>query len=391
MEVLTAFVRERSHKQRPPVDNQSGADVPLRATRPEVQAAVAVVGRRDPKNDRQTVNLNAADLTGADLTGADLTGAKLNGADLTRADLTGADLTGAKLAGANLTGADLTSARLADAWLPGVDFTGATLNGASLTRANLARATLTDADLTFADLGGVDFTSVNRTGVNLSFVYLTGAVWPMPTEPPAGWQQDYGGRLARIPSARPTEGQLLPDWVREKLFLPDERIATVVPKHPAVLMASILWVLFGLIIGGAVTGASRNPDLLPGIDPDLLSSIAGFVWIFWVLWALLAVWLGWKVAAWLHMYVVVTERRMMLVEGGFKRSAETLLLTKVTDLRVHPTLFGRLFGYGDLIVESAGQEQAPSRVPFIPYPQQVLNDIVAVIFPRPLDEGDPDP
>src|SRR6266536_2584214 len=53
MEVLTAFVREHSLERWPP----SGDDVPdtdafIRQARPDVQAAITVIGRRDSRHDR---------------------------------------------------------------------------------------------------------------------------------------------------------------------------------------------------------------------------------------------------------------------------------------------------------------------------------------------------
>ena len=61
-----------------------------RSTRPDVQAALTVVGHRDPDRDIQPIDLARATLNGATLTSADLTGAKLSSADLTDADLTDA-------------------------------------------------------------------------------------------------------------------------------------------------------------------------------------------------------------------------------------------------------------------------------------------------------------
>jgi Pentapeptide repeats (8 copies) len=81
MEVLTAFIREHSDEPWPPSD--PGGLERERSTRPDVQAAVTVVGRRDAKRDIRPI-----DLTGADLTRGDLHGAHLAGADLTRATLT---------------------------------------------------------------------------------------------------------------------------------------------------------------------------------------------------------------------------------------------------------------------------------------------------------------
>jgi Pentapeptide repeats (8 copies) len=126
MEVLTAFIREHSREQWPPSD--AGQPVQEGSTRPDVQAAVTAVGRRDAERDILVIDLAAADLTRANLTFV----------HLARASLAGANLTGAHLANATLFGADLTGATLVEAFLP----------AANLTRATLSAADLTDADLT---------------------------------------------------------------------------------------------------------------------------------------------------------------------------------------------------------------------------------------------------
>jgi hypothetical protein len=60
MEVLTAFIREHSHEQWPP----SGQG---QSTRPDIQAALTVVGRRDPHRDIRPIELASAALAEADL------------------------------------------------------------------------------------------------------------------------------------------------------------------------------------------------------------------------------------------------------------------------------------------------------------------------------------
>ncbi len=80
MEVLTAFIREYSREQWP----KTG---PGRWTRPDIQAAVTVVGHRDVKRDTQRIDLYSAILIDAELNGANLRGATLRGANLTGAFL----------------------------------------------------------------------------------------------------------------------------------------------------------------------------------------------------------------------------------------------------------------------------------------------------------------
>ena len=238
MEVLTAFVREHSREQWPPPDSpratwitwrgrfRTGGRQQERFTRPDVQAAVTVLGRRDAKRDMQPIHLTGADLTGADLTGANLSGANLTEATLRDADLARANLTGATLRDADLTRADLTDAALRGADLGGADLTEAilrstdlrntdlqatTLTRATLTRANLTSASLGGADLTEATLAGADlgsadltrarlfrtdFTRADLSGATLTEATLTGAKWPGGSPVPRGWKLDTrAGRL----------------------------------------------------------------------------------------------------------------------------------------------------------------------------------------------------
>jgi uncharacterized protein YjbI with pentapeptide repeats len=416
MEVLAAFVREQSHERWPPVDDQSRADVPVRMTRPDVQAAVAVIGRRDPKSDRNAVNLNSANLTGADLTGAELadanvdgadltranlaganlTGAQLNGAELADANLTGANCTGAQLNGANLTGAqlnganltsarltranltsaDLTSARLADAWLPGADFTRSDLDSANLSGASLAEVTLTDANLRFADLTGANLTGASLTGAHLSSVYLTDAVWPPDAAVPEGWQRDSAsGRLTEIPSAI-VKVAGLPAWVRQYLF-PAERIVIAVRQHPILILLDVVLIVVGLAVALALTiGGIGNGE---------------FHLVVWLLFLVLAARPVWKIIAWRSSYFVITPNRLMLVAGVFNRQIAMMPLAKATDIRLERSRLGWAFGYGEFVIESAGQDQALSHVPFVPHPEELFQKIISLLFPRMTgrDEGDP--
>ena len=86
MEVLATFVREHSREPwRLAVVGSDVSSEAKRATRPDVQAAVTVIARRDAGRDTRTVDLAGADLTRADLRGAPLQGANIRGAILIQA------------------------------------------------------------------------------------------------------------------------------------------------------------------------------------------------------------------------------------------------------------------------------------------------------------------
>lgn len=218
-EGVAAFVRGNSHGKRPlpgPPANPS-AD----ATRPDVHAAMTVIGRRDSKHDRQPINLTGAHLDGlylprANLRVVDFAGAHLGGAMLREADLSGARLEGAHLPGTDLEGAHLDGNNITEAHLPGAnlgwaelkkavlsgtDLTGAELPAAHLEGAHLFGATLRDANLSGAHLDGADFdgayvTTASRemqtdlTGTCLTGAHLTGASWPDEAPVPDGWARD---------------------------------------------------------------------------------------------------------------------------------------------------------------------------------------------------------
>jgi hypothetical protein len=145
MEVLAAYIRQHSRERWPM--GEAGADIPEQ-TRPDVQAAITVIGRRDVVYDSGVIDLTGANLPRAELNGADLSGVNLTAASLFAARLAMARLTAATLKDAILGAADLTSADLTGADLTGADLTGADLSNANLTGANLRDVNLTNANLT---------------------------------------------------------------------------------------------------------------------------------------------------------------------------------------------------------------------------------------------------
>ena len=211
MDVLTAFIREHSHEQWPPSDHPTSREQE-RSTRPDVQAALTVVGRRNTDHDIRPVDLIGADLTGADLNHADLTRPYLADANLTRAVLAFAHLRRGYLTRANLTGADLLGADLVRANLLGANLTDANLGDADLTNAALAAAYLTRAVLVGANLTGASLRGADLTGVHPGLADLTGASldnarWPAGEPLPPGWELDPGSGRLKQPGARPLPGE----------------------------------------------------------------------------------------------------------------------------------------------------------------------------------------
>jgi membrane protein YdbS with pleckstrin-like domain len=161
-----------------------------------------------------------------------------------------------------------------------------------------------------------------------------------------------------------------------KYLLPHEHQVITVRKHPAVLLKPILIVLLGLVIAAVIsTTVARNQ-----------AEVVGFVWIAW---AVLLLYLVGKVVEWSQDYFIVTSRRMLLASGVVTRKVAMMPLVKVTDMSFQRSTLGRLLGYGEFILESAGQDQALRVVDHLPYPEQLYLEVCGLIFPgKP--EGDDD-
>ena len=159
-----------------------------------------------------------------------------------------------------------------------------------------------------------------------------------------------------------------------KYLLPHERQVISVHQHPAVLIGPIFWVLLGLAIAGWQSNSVAHGNTT-------------VILIIWILWAILLLRLAWKVLEWSLTYFVITSQRLLLTQGFVIRRVDMMPLTKVTDMSFQRTTLGRILGYGEFIVESAGQDQALRNVKFLPYPEQLYLEVCGLIF-RDKDDSD---
>lgn len=159
-----------------------------------------------------------------------------------------------------------------------------------------------------------------------------------------------------------------------KYLLPHEQQVITVRRHPAVLIGPILLTLGGLI--AAVV-----------LSDTVLRHQSTLLYLVWIVWGILLVRLVWKTIGWAVDYFVVTSQRMILTSGVLTRKVAMMPLVKVTDMSFQRSFMGRLLGYGEFILESAGQDQALRTVDHIPYPEQLYLEVCNLIFPSK-DDGD---
>jgi uncharacterized membrane protein YdbT with pleckstrin-like domain len=170
-----------------------------------------------------------------------------------------------------------------------------------------------------------------------------------------------------------THGDSAPSSVNRYL-LPHEHQVIMVRRHPAVLLRPVAEVFGGLVLAGLLSkwlGENQGSQALV---------------IVWWAWLLLLIRFVWKVAEWSVDYFVVTSKRMLLTTGLITRRVAMMPLGKVTDMSFQRSLLGRMLGYGEFILESAGQDQALSTVPFIPYPETLYLEVCQMLFPSSDDD-----
>ena len=150
-----------------------------------------------------------------------------------------------------------------------------------------------------------------------------------------------------------------------RYLLPNEICVAIVRRHWAVLIPQGSVVAATWIAWAVVLDASVN---------SFVQTIAAFFYLF------SGAWFGWLLGEWYTEQFVVTNKRILLITGLLYQKLAVMPLTKVTDLTYQRSPLGRLLGYGTFIMESAGQDQALSRVDYLRSPDRLYQRLSQQMF-----------
>ncbi|GAA3365985.1 MULTISPECIES: PH domain-containing protein [Saccharopolyspora] len=153
----------------------------------------------------------------------------------------------------------------------------------------------------------------------------------------------------------------------DEYLLDTERRVIRLRRH----WASLVWELFEAI--GLLVGVVMVSQLLPQ-DTSLPQNV------LWYAGLVVLLRFTYQVLDWYVERIVVTDKRFLIAEGIFTTNVAMMPIGKVTDLTFQRTLAGRMFGYGTLVVESAGQIQALNRIEYVPNPDEVEDAISYLVF-----------
>jgi membrane protein YdbS with pleckstrin-like domain len=167
---------------------------------------------------------------------------------------------------------------------------------------------------------------------------------------------------------------------RSRYLAADERVILEVRRHMSLLFGPGFLTFLAILAAGAIgwfTSPSEGSDRV-----DLMLGVIALV---------IAARFGWKAWQWHSDRIVVTDQRIFEVSGVLTRRVASMPLTRVTDMTYQRSLLGRILGYGDLTVESAGQDQALSRIEHLPRPDDFYRTITSLVtagIPSLLPEDD---
>jgi membrane protein YdbS with pleckstrin-like domain len=153
----------------------------------------------------------------------------------------------------------------------------------------------------------------------------------------------------------------------ERYLLPSERRVVAVRHHWARLCEPVLSVLGGLVV-------------LFWLDHLLPLNLSPVRTLLLIGWLGLCARLVWRLLEWREDWFVVTDRRLLTHSGLITRRVSMMPLIKVTDMTFSRPPIGRVLGYGEIVIESAGQDQAMRRIRHLPNPDALCLEICELLF-----------
>jgi Bacterial PH domain/Short C-terminal domain len=130
-------------------------------------------------------------------------------------------------------------------------------------------------------------------------------------------------------------------------------------QHWFVLVADAAWGIVAIVIALVLLVLSGN------LGQGGFRDIVGWGIVILVIGAL--VYMGWQILRWMNEEYIVTTRRVMQAEGVINKRVLDSSLEKINDAVLSQSIFGRIFGFGDLDILTAS-EQGISRLRMLRQP-----------------------
>lgn len=155
--------------------------------------------------------------------------------------------------------------------------------------------------------------------------------------------------------------------ILHRYLLDDEQVVVATRHHWAKLLEPAATTVAAFLLVAWASGPLER----------LVGETALLVWWLWL--AVLGR-LVWKALEWRNEWFVATDRRLLMTYGLVTYKVAMMPLRKVTDMNYARSPFGRVMGYGQFLLESAGQDQAMREIDWLPDPDRAYRRICDTIF-----------
>ncbi len=137
----------------------------------------------------------------------------------------------------------------------------------------------------------------------------------------------------------------------DSLLSTGERIIHREKQHWFVFVWGARFTILALIVGIILAWVSA------GLAPDGVSGSARTIlsWVVVIIFVVGLAVLLWTILHYLNQEYVITNRRVMQVAGVLNKTSTDSSLEKINDARLEQSIFGRIFGFGDLDVMTAAE------------------------------------
>ena len=182
--------------------------------------------------------------------------------------------------------------------------------------------------------------------------------------------QGLGGDGAGVPGGPrrvlPLEDE--PTTLVSRYLFPTERYRGEWKRHWIHLSTPLLVGIGSTLLLGYLAGFLTRQD------------ISGLVTAAVLVWLGVMGWVAWKVGDWYFDRFILTNKRVMVVNGIITRKVAMMPLLRVTDMKYEQSALGRMLSYGTFVLESAGQDQALREVKHLPNPNELYLRVVEEMY-----------
>jgi membrane protein YdbS with pleckstrin-like domain len=182
----------------------------------------------------------------------------------------------------------------------------------------------------------------------------------------AGLRVDASGMPLGTRRVLPLEDE--PTALVARYLFPTERYRGEWKRHWISLATPLVVGILATFVLGYLSG------FLAGQDVGALTTVAVLLWF-----AIMG-WVAWKVADWYYDRFILTNKRVMVVNGIITRKVAMMPLGRVTDMKYEQSPLGRTLNYGTFVLESAGQDQALREVKNLPNPNELYLRVVEEMY-----------